>query len=74
MLKAYLPQAVSKLGRCYSATSELICAARHSTCWPLEGVEVGPFQILMTASLSKSRWKFHAEIQLLFFYEIHLSQ
>ncbi|KAG4438648.1 hypothetical protein IFR05_005892, partial [Cadophora sp. M221] len=28
-LKAYLPEAIGKLGRYYSATSELVCAARH---------------------------------------------
>jgi hypothetical protein len=28
-LKAYLPEAISKVGRYYSATSELVCAARH---------------------------------------------
>ncbi len=70
-LKAYLPEAVGKLGRYYSATSELVCAARHRASRLFESIEVAPFHIPMPASLSKSRWKVHAEIQLLFFYELH---
>ena len=73
-LKAYLPEAIGKLGRYYSATSELVCAARHRACRLFESIEVEPFQIPMPASLSKSPWKVHAEIQLLFFYEIHPSR
>jgi len=70
-LKAYLPEAIGKLGRYYSATSELVCTARHRECRLFESTEVEPFQIPMPASLSASHWKVHAEIQLLFFYEIH---
>lgn len=73
-LKAYLPEAIGKLGRYYSATSELVCAARHRACRLFESIEVEPFQIPMPASLSKSHWKVHAEIQLLFFYELHPSR
>ncbi|KAH6700685.1 hypothetical protein BKA61DRAFT_207718 [Leptodontidium sp. MPI-SDFR-AT-0119] len=73
-LKAYLPEAIGKLGRYYSATSELVCAARHRDCRLFESIEVEPFQIPMPASLSASHWKVHAEIQLLFFYEVHPSR
>ena len=73
-LKAYLSEAVGKLGRYYSATSELVCAARHRACRLFESIEVVPFHIPMPASLSKSCWKVHAEVQLLFFYEIHPSR
>jgi hypothetical protein len=50
-LKAYLPEAVGKLGRYYSATSELVCAARHRACRLFESIEVAPFQIPMPASV-----------------------
>ena len=70
-LKEYLPEAVGKLGRYYSSTSELVCAARHRACQLFESIEVEPFQIPLPTSLSRSHWKVHAEIQLLFFYEIH---
>lgn len=74
-LKEYLPDAVGKLGRYYSATSELVCAARHKKARRLfQSIEVKPFQIPLAASLSKSYWKVHAEIQLLFFYEIYPDQ
>ncbi|KAH9203359.1 hypothetical protein DL95DRAFT_430704 [Leptodontidium sp. 2 PMI_412] len=73
-LKAYLPEAIGKLGRYYSATSELVCAARHRDCRLFESIEVEPFQIPMPASLSAPHWKVHAEIQLLFFYEVHPSR
>ncbi|KAG4442224.1 hypothetical protein IFR05_002273 [Cadophora sp. M221] len=73
-LKAYLPEAIGKLGRYYSTTSELVCAARHRDCRLFESIEVEPFQIPMPASISMSHWKVHAEIQLLFFYEVHPSQ
>jgi hypothetical protein len=58
----------------YSVTSELVCAARHRACRLFESIEVEPFQIPMPGSLSKSHWKVHAEIQLLFFYEAHPSR
>jgi hypothetical protein len=53
-LKAYLLEAVGKLGRYYSATSELVCAVRHRACRLFESIEVEPFQIPMPASLLKS--------------------
>jgi hypothetical protein len=81
-LKQYLPEAISKLGGYYSATFELICAARDRTCLictardrscrVFQNVQVEPFQIQMPASLQESPWRVHAEIQLLFFYELYL--
>jgi hypothetical protein len=70
-LKQYLPEAIGKLARYYSATFELVCAARDRTCRVFQNVQVEPFQIQMPASLQKSPWKVHAEIQLLFFYELY---
>jgi OTT_1508-like deaminase len=70
-LKIYLPEAISKLGRYYSATSKLVCAARYRACRLFESIEVEPFQIPMPTVLLKSHWKVHAEIQLLFFYEVY---
>jgi hypothetical protein len=69
-LKQYLPEAISKLASYYSATFELVCAARDRTCRVFQCVQVEPFQIQMPASLQGSPWKVHAEIQLLF-YELH---
>jgi OTT_1508-like deaminase len=70
-LKIYLPDAVGKLGRYYSAASELVCAARHRACRLFESIEIEPFQIPVPTSLSRPHGKVHAEIQLLFFYEIY---
>ncbi|PMD50947.1 uncharacterized protein K444DRAFT_544996, partial [Hyaloscypha bicolor E] len=50
-LKQYLPEAIGKLGAYYSATFELICAARDST---YRVFQVEPFQIQMPASLKES--------------------
>jgi hypothetical protein len=73
-LKTYLPEAIGKVGRYYSATLELVYAARCRAYRLFESIEVEPFQIPMPASLIKSPWKVHAEVQLLFFYEVHLGQ
>jgi hypothetical protein len=107
-LKRHLPEAIGKLGRYYSATSELVCAARDRTCRVFQNIQVQPFQIQVPASIEKAPnglqlWsppqaiahlrtdrvkkardglqkrmteiqglrKVHAEIQLLFFYELH---
>ncbi|PVH73067.1 hypothetical protein DL98DRAFT_595369 [Cadophora sp. DSE1049] len=39
-LKQYLPEAIGKLGGYYSATFELICAARDRTCRVFQNVQV----------------------------------
>ncbi|KIM96820.1 hypothetical protein OIDMADRAFT_44371 [Oidiodendron maius Zn] len=72
-LKAHLPEAIGKVGRYYSATFELVCAARHRICRLFESIDVEPFQIQMPASFPQ-HLKVHAEIQLLFFYEAHPGQ
>jgi hypothetical protein len=41
-LKQYLPEAIGKLGGYYSATFELICAARDRTCRVFQNVQVEP--------------------------------
>jgi hypothetical protein len=73
-LKVYLPEAIGKLGRYYSATTELVCAARYRAYQLFQSIEVEAFRIPVPASLSNSHQKVHAEIQLLFFYEIHPSR
>jgi hypothetical protein len=123
-LVSFLPEAFGKLGRYYSAASELVCAARDRQCRVFLTVQIVPCQIevlsgvlalntpvsihkaadslfrssnlslgpngplkgQLASSLSRSKAKFreamgeisqngkvHAEIQLLFFYELHQS-
>ncbi|CZR69893.1 uncharacterized protein PAC_19793 [Phialocephala subalpina] len=71
-LIAHLPEAIGKLGRYYSICSELVAAARDKTCGAFRNIQVEPFQIEMPASVGDTHYKVHAEIQLLFFYELHL--
>ena len=54
-----------------SATSELVCAARDRKCRIFRNVQVEPIQIRTPTSIEKVSLKVHAEIQLLFFYELH---
>jgi hypothetical protein len=110
-LKMHLPVAMGKLGKYYSAASELVCAARDRNCPIFKSVQVKPFQIQVPPfiedtlpDLQLSSWsqaiahllgseseearkatnliqkevterkgfqKIHAEIQLLFYYELH---
>lgn len=70
-LKKHLTEAIGKLGRYYSAASELVCAARDRKCRVFQNIRVEPFQIKKPASPTKAPWKIHAEIQLLFFYELY---
>ncbi|PSS18458.1 hypothetical protein M430DRAFT_120981 [Amorphotheca resinae ATCC 22711] len=70
-LKTHLLEAIGKLGRYYSASFELVCAARDRKCRVFHNVQVEPFQIPLPASIRGTPWKVHAEIQLLFFYELH---
>ena len=70
-LKGHLPEAVGKLGRYYSAPGELVCAARDRKCRVFQHIQVEPFQIRVPASVREANHKVHAEIQLLFFYELH---
>lgn len=64
-LKAHLPEAIGKVGRYYSATFELVCAARHRICRLFDSIDVESFQIPMPVSFPQ-HLKVHAEIQLLF--------
>jgi hypothetical protein len=70
-LRKYLPEAVGKLGRYYSASSELVCAARDKKCRVFQNIQVEPLRIRVPSSIPKEKCKIHAEIQLLFFYELH---
>ena len=70
-LKTHLPEAVGKVGRYYSIAFELVCAARDRTCRVFQNIRVEPFQITKPSSIPGAGLKVHAEIQLLFFYELH---
>jgi hypothetical protein len=70
-LKEHLPNAIGKLGRYYSVSSELVCAARDRTCSIFHSIQVEPYKIDVPASIGSVGYKVHAEIQLLFFYEAH---
>ena len=70
-LKKHLPEAVGKVGRYFSVASELVCAARNKTCQLFHNVRVETFQIAVPLAIYGLEFKVHAEIQLLFFYEIH---
>jgi hypothetical protein len=39
-LKAHLPEAIGKVGRYYSTTFELVCAARHRNCRLFDSIDV----------------------------------
>lgn len=70
-LKKYLPEAIGKLARYYSAASELVCAARDKECRVFQNIEIEPFEIPTPACVQKTSEKVHAEIQLLFHYELY---
>ncbi|KAG9227964.1 hypothetical protein BJ875DRAFT_530805 [Amylocarpus encephaloides] len=71
-LKHHLPEAVGKLGRYYSASLELVCAARDRTCRVFKSIQVEPVEVLVPDTCQEvAGYKVHAEIQLLFFYELH---
>ena len=70
-LKNHLPEAIGKLGRYYSASSELVSAARDKRCHVFHDIHVESVQIRVTASVGEVNCKVHAEIQLLFWYELH---
>ena len=70
-LKKHLPLALGKLARYYSATCELVCAARSRKCRLFENVHVELVDIQKPESVRNPSRKVHAEIQLLFFYELH---
>lgn len=70
-LKTHLLNTLGKLSRYYSAASSLVCAARDKECHVFRTIVVEPFHIDVPPSLHKNHIKVHAEIQLLFFYELH---
>ncbi|KFY08763.1 hypothetical protein V492_05932 [Pseudogymnoascus sp. VKM F-4246] len=70
-LKTHLPNTLSKVGGYYSAASSLVCAARDKKCRLFHTVLVETFRVDVPPSLHKNHFKVHAEIQLLFFYELH---
>lgn len=70
-LKRHLPEAIGKLARYYSSASDLLCAARDRKCRVFRHIEVEPFEIPMPAGIQEASEKVHAEIQLLFSYELN---
>ncbi|KFY80281.1 hypothetical protein V499_00835, partial [Pseudogymnoascus sp. VKM F-103] len=70
-LKSHIPIALRKLSHYYSAARFLVSAARDKECHVFRTVLVEPFHIDMPPSLYEADIKVHAEIQLLFFYELH---
>ncbi|KAM5469181.1 hypothetical protein MauCBS54593_004533 [Microsporum audouinii] len=72
-LLKHLPIAISKLGRYYAAASELICAARDKQCPVFHKIQVESFHVNIPNS-AHGIGLVHAEIQLLFFYEMHPGQ
>jgi hypothetical protein len=70
-LKNHLPEAIGKLARYYSAAFELVCAARDKKCRVFQNIEVEPFEIPTPTYIQRSFEKVHAEIQLLFYYELY---
>ena len=70
-LKKHLPEAIGKLGRYYVASVELVCAARDKTCGIFQRIQVESFYVPRPSNIEAPIGKVHAEIQLLFFYELH---
>lgn len=70
-LKTHLSNTLGKLSRYYSAASSLVCAARDKECRVFRTIVIEPFHIDVPPSLHKDHIKVHAEIQLLFFYELN---
>jgi hypothetical protein len=67
--KKHLPVALGKLAQYYFVPNELICAARKYRAF--RRVLVEPFTIEIPPGLAPKDHKIHAEIQLLFYYEIN---
>lgn len=70
-LQTHLPNSLGKLSRYYSAAYSLVCAARDKECRVFQTIRVETFSITVPPSLKENHIKVHAEIQLLFFYELH---
>jgi OTT_1508-like deaminase len=67
-VKRYLPEAIAKLGRYYSISSELVSAARDKACRVFRDVHVAAVHVASIEGISQ---RIHAEMQLLFHYEFH---
>ncbi|OBT73219.1 hypothetical protein VF21_08713 [Pseudogymnoascus sp. 05NY08] len=70
-LKTHLSNSLGKISGYYSAASFLVRAARNKKCRVFESIIIETFQIDVPPSLRKDHIKVHAEIQLLFFYELN---
>jgi hypothetical protein len=70
-LKTHLPEAIGKLARYYAAASELLFDARDRKCRIFQRIEEEPFEILTPGYIQEAFEKVHAEIKLLFYYELN---
>jgi hypothetical protein len=70
-LKTHLSNAIGKLGRYFSVSCELICAARDRAYGVFRNIQVEPYIIDVPPGIQDDSYKVHSEIQLLFFYETH---
>ncbi|KAE9366049.1 hypothetical protein N431DRAFT_549061 [Stipitochalara longipes BDJ] len=68
-LTKHLSEAIPKLGRYFSAASELVSLARKESWHLFQNVNENYHQRL--SQISEGGRKVHAEVQLLFFYELH---
>jgi hypothetical protein len=68
-LKRHLSEVIGKLGRYYSAACEPVCAARDRKYGLFQNIQVERFRVPIPASVQDA--KVRAEMQLLFFYELH---
>ncbi|KAF3481539.1 uncharacterized protein GIQ15_04298 [Arthroderma uncinatum] len=59
-LLMHLPVAIGKLGRYYSAASELVCAARNKQCPVFHDIRVEPFEVNKPGSIPEIG-RIHAE-------------
>lgn len=56
-LKNHLPNAVGKLGRYFSVSSELVCAARDRTCGIFHNIQVEPNKIKVPAPIRDAGYR-----------------
>ncbi|KAH8803097.1 hypothetical protein F5884DRAFT_861435 [Xylogone sp. PMI_703] len=73
-LKPHLSNAIGKLGRYYSASKQLVCAARAKESRIFQNIQVESFNIQKPIASAGIPGKIHAEIKLLFFYELNPDQ
>jgi len=61
-LKNHLLNAISKLGRYFSVSYELVCAIRDRTCGIFHNIQVEPYKIDVSVPIQDTGYKVHAKI------------